>query len=92
MIYLRCRECRDIHRQGALSREWVPGTLSLLGYCPTCGCDRFDEVKDVCDLCEKEIAAPNDDYCAPCGVLVTREEDDFFADNEQEPDFWRKVS
>lgn len=92
ITYLQCRECREIHREGRLSRELKPGTLDLIGLCPTCGCNRFDQVEGVCDLCEQQQAAPNDDFCPACAAQVTREEQDFFADDEAEPEFYRKAS
>lgn len=63
--YLKCEDCGRITAEGKLSREWVPGTLELKGYCK-CGHDRFVEVRHVCSNCEQRPALLTDDVCAVC--------------------------
>lgn len=94
MRYLRCTDCKSIHRDSQLSREADPkDLLTLVGHCPDCNCDRFEEVRGVCDRCEQALAVKGDDYCAPCALLLdVQEENEFHADNEQEPGFYRRAS
>lgn len=64
--YVRCLDCKTIHRDGRLRSEWISGTVQLKGFCPECGADEFEAVSDVCDECERHQKVKDDDLCRNC--------------------------
>lgn len=79
--YVRCMNpsCREISREGRLSREWDEKRGNFHSSCPLCGFDRFEPVQGICDTCEKAEALPDDDLCAKCVQAEEAEALDYIA-------------
>lgn len=76
------------HYEPAVVWDRSAVTMTRLG-CPECGCEALNDVY-MCLECREKPAVPRDDLCKGCRATEDEAELQYWLDNEDGPDKWRK--